>query len=350
VQTHPETVHRTAVPKKSRLYITVISSFSTSAEPLTYVMEENSFVLPSSSCGEETYSYPTTVNAYDCFVSTTSANAAYAAGAGTSLYPDSFAFAGFSQTNQLPAARLPLLKREQGEGETNGEPMIYPEVDQPSLQLLTAGPQVGIQEGVEAVDTLLQAMLQSEVREANTAAASQLSHCQRSPQDGTAEDLTLFSSHSPSNDKENNSALSNYCHSDCPSCNTSYGNSSCSFYSDSWQQEHHLPVGINLSPPSCYELPAEFRVPWSSHHASSPEAVPRRPVHWMTTCTNCGTTKTSLWRRDKAGLPVCNACGLYYRLHGRPRPPTWRRDKTNTRNRTAKNKKKTTAAAAMVKD
>jgi hypothetical protein len=69
----------------------------------------------------------------------------------------------------------------------------------------------------------------------------------------------------------------------------------------------------------------------------------------MTTCTNCGTTKTSLWRRDKAGLPVCNACGLYYRLHGRPRPPTWRRDKTNTRNRTAKNKKKTTAAA-MVKD
>jgi hypothetical protein len=298
-------------------------------------MEENSFVLPSSNCGEETYSYPTTVNAYDCFVSTTSANAAYAAGAGTSLYSDSFTFAGFSQTNQLPAARLPLVKKEE-------EPLIYPEVDQPSLQLLT-GSQAGILEGVEAVDTLLQAMLQSEVREANTA-ASQLSHCQRSPQDGTAEDLTLFA-HSPNSGKENNSALSNYCHSDCPSC-SSYGNSSCSFYNDSWHQEHLPVLGNSLSPPSCYELPAEFRVPWSSHHASHspPDAVPRRPVHWMTTCTNCGTTKTSLWRRDKAGLPVCNACGLYYRLHGRPRPPTWRRDKTNTRNRTAKNKKKTTAA------
>ena len=38
-------------------------------------------------------------------------------------------------------------------------------------------------------------------------------------------------------------------------------------------------------------------------------------------CSNCGATKTSLWRRDHAGATVCNACGLYLKMHGLPRPP-----------------------------
>lgn len=41
-----------------------------------------------------------------------------------------------------------------------------------------------------------------------------------------------------------------------------------------------------------------------------------------TCCANCQTTTTTLWRRNANGDPVCNACGLYYKLHNvsPPRP------------------------------
>ena len=34
-----------------------------------------------------------------------------------------------------------------------------------------------------------------------------------------------------------------------------------------------------------------------------------------TVCANCKTTTTTLWRRNQNGEPVCNACGLYHKLH-----------------------------------
>ncbi|KAL1877855.1 hypothetical protein VTK73DRAFT_8382 [Phialemonium thermophilum] len=42
-------------------------------------------------------------------------------------------------------------------------------------------------------------------------------------------------------------------------------------------------------------------------------------------CQNCGTTVTPLWRRDEAGHAICNACGLYYKLHGAHRPVTMKK-------------------------
>ena len=32
-------------------------------------------------------------------------------------------------------------------------------------------------------------------------------------------------------------------------------------------------------------------------------------------CANCNTNTTTLWRRNNQGEPVCNACGLYFKLH-----------------------------------
>ncbi|XP_075882166.1 erythroid transcription factor-like [Nelusetta ayraudi] len=52
-------------------------------------------------------------------------------------------------------------------------------------------------------------------------------------------------------------------------------------------------------------------------------------------CVTCGTSITSLWRRSPAGQPVCNACGLYYKLHQVERPPELRKDGIRTRRRKA---------------
>ncbi|XP_014599813.1 PREDICTED: GATA zinc finger domain-containing protein 21-like [Polistes canadensis] len=58
-------------------------------------------------------------------------------------------------------------------------------------------------------------------------------------------------------------------------------------------------------------------------------------------CTNCGTMTTTIWRRNMKGEMVCNACGLYYKLHGVNRPVTMRRDTIHTRRRRPKGEKQT---------
>ncbi|KAL7670528.1 hypothetical protein ACOME3_005463 [Neoechinorhynchus agilis] len=52
-----------------------------------------------------------------------------------------------------------------------------------------------------------------------------------------------------------------------------------------------------------------------------------------TICSNCRTDVTTLWRRNGEGRQVCNACGLYYKLHGVDRPLTMKRPTIQTRNR-----------------
>ncbi|TPX59284.1 hypothetical protein CcCBS67573_g09099 [Chytriomyces confervae] len=63
-------------------------------------------------------------------------------------------------------------------------------------------------------------------------------------------------------------------------------------------------------------------------------------------CVNCETTSTPLWRRDDYGRPICNACGLYYRLHGVNRIVTGKATVIRRRNRLST--AAMAAAAAMV--
>ncbi|XP_033989375.1 transcription factor GATA-3 isoform X4 [Trematomus bernacchii] len=60
-----------------------------------------------------------------------------------------------------------------------------------------------------------------------------------------------------------------------------------------------------------------------------------------TSCANCQTTTTTLWRRNANGDPVCNACGLYYKLHNQiNRPLTMKKEGIQTRNRKMSSKSK----------
>ncbi|KAG5282093.1 hypothetical protein AALO_G00052130 [Alosa alosa] len=57
-----------------------------------------------------------------------------------------------------------------------------------------------------------------------------------------------------------------------------------------------------------------------------------------TQCANCHTSTTTLWRRNASGEPVCNACGLYFKLHNVNRPLTMKKDGIQTRNRKVSSK------------
>lgn len=50
-------------------------------------------------------------------------------------------------------------------------------------------------------------------------------------------------------------------------------------------------------------------------------------------CQNCTTSTTPLWRRDELGSVLCNACGLFLKLHGSPRPISLKTDVIKSRNR-----------------
>ena len=61
----------------------------------------------------------------------------------------------------------------------------------------------------------------------------------------------------------------------------------------------------------------------------------------VTECSNCHALKTPLWRKDPQGNTLCNACGLFLKLHGTTRPLSLKTDvikKRSSRRSPATNK------------
>ena len=288
------------------------------------------------------------------------------------------------ECNSLLAVPVASVKEEQEEEVVGSSESLFWSEAKPNLLLLADNQAGGLEEGEDAVmDTILQAMLHTEERRQQEKEGGGVGGggplqpptvrpvsviTLGSPRAGQTAEQCAYTQLKPGGG-------TSVCSSNSHSYSSHNSYNSISSYSYSWQQHEQLTAENSLSPSpaspttSSTVLPEEFTIPWgqaaeplfhnydlSQKFSSRADGqacytvTSERPACWVTTCTNCGTTKTSLWRRDSHGTPVCNACGLYFRLHGRPRPPTWRRDKTNTRNRKAKNKKGAAVAATPTLD
>ncbi|XP_059475441.1 uncharacterized protein LOC132196663 [Neocloeon triangulifer] len=105
------------------------------------------------------------------------------------------------------------------------------------------------------------------------------------------------------------------------------------------QQEQHSeeaqpepPDAMDAEPHFLSQLSSAKGPPWNIFKKQPSVAAKRVDL----CCTNCGTKTTTIWRRNAEGDMVCNACGLYFKLHGVNRPVTMRRDTIHTRRRRPK--------------
>ncbi len=85
-------------------------------------------------------------------------------------------------------------------------------------------------------------------------------------------------------------------------------------YGDKTPQQQRTPT---LPQPSPSPAAGNFETP-GHLQAATPRSAGQ-------VCTNCGTTRTPLWRRSPAGEVICNACGLYLKARNQARPTNLKR-------------------------
>ncbi|KAJ8097443.1 hypothetical protein POJ06DRAFT_215038, partial [Lipomyces tetrasporus] len=89
--------------------------------------------------------------------------------------------------------------------------------------------------------------------------------------------------------------------------------------------------GVHYQAPSSSASSAQHQS--TSATTSAPVAASAAPAAAPPVCQNCATSTTPLWRRDESGQVLCNACGLFLKLHGRARPISLKTDVIKSRNR-----------------
>ncbi|XP_018579828.1 GATA zinc finger domain-containing protein 12 isoform X4 [Anoplophora glabripennis] len=119
-------------------------------------------------------------------------------------------------------------------------------------------------------------------------------------------------------------------------------------------QQYQGSTNMNISlhqPDSTQTYTGYTNATWS--HGTMEDAQPHRTASQETgnrrngiSCANCKTQNTTLWRRNNQGEPVCNACGLYYKLHSVNRPLSMKKDGIQTRKRRPKNSSAANASAS----
>jgi GATA-binding protein len=99
------------------------------------------------------------------------------------------------------------------------------------------------------------------------------------------------------------------------------------------QSQMHQPQTTPNSPPASGMSSAAPSRPASPSGSKSNNGNNGDQSGAPTTCTNCFTQTTPLWRRNPEGQPLCNACGLFLKLHGVVRPLSLKTDVIKKRNR-----------------
>lgn len=90
-----------------------------------------------------------------------------------------------------------------------------------------------------------------------------------------------------------------------------------------------LPNTSSLPPPSLHPS----TIPPAPSTTIAPSTISSTMADIQIQCANCGQTQTPLWRKNDKGQPLCNACGLYAKLHNRDRPIAMRKSKIQRRRR-----------------